>query len=72
MIMTGHKPLCYTFNASYDRYSLCEARQMGYISQFTTDIQFTKGYSNIVVSALSWEDINTVVQNKILTWTMKN
>lgn len=53
MIITGHKPLCYTFNASFDRYSPREARQMGYISQFTTDIQFTKGYSNILVSALS-------------------
>ncbi|CAH8530229.1 unnamed protein product [Schistosoma curassoni] len=62
-IMTDHKPLCYSFNTSYDRHSPREARQLDYISQFTTDIQFIKGSSNIVADALSRKEINMMVHN---------
>ncbi|CAH8604747.1 unnamed protein product [Schistosoma rodhaini] len=62
-IMTDHKPLCYSFSMSYDRHSPREARQLDYISQFTTDIQFIKGHSNIVADALSRKDINVVAFN---------
>ncbi|CAH8632681.1 unnamed protein product, partial [Schistosoma mattheei] len=47
-IMTDHKPLCYSFNTTYDKHSPREARQLDYISQFTTDIQFVKGNTNVV------------------------
>ncbi|CAH8491861.1 unnamed protein product [Schistosoma rodhaini] len=62
-IMTDHKPLCYSFSMSYDRHSPREARQLDYISQFTTDIQFIKGHFNIVADALSRKDINVVAFN---------
>ncbi|CAI2724326.1 unnamed protein product [Schistosoma spindalis] len=61
-IMTDHKPLIYSFNVSYDRHSPREARQLDYISQFTTDIQYIKGHSNVVADALSRRDINTLIR----------
>ncbi|CAH8543108.1 unnamed protein product [Schistosoma haematobium] len=63
IIMTDHKPLCHSFSTSYDKHSPREARQLDYISQFTTDIRFIKGHTNIVADALSRRDINTMVLN---------
>ncbi|CAH8613718.1 unnamed protein product [Schistosoma haematobium] len=63
IIMTDRKPLCHSFSTSYDKHSPREARQLDYISQFTTDIRFIKGHSNIVADALSRRDINTMVLN---------
>nr|CAH8868540.1 unnamed protein product [Trichobilharzia regenti] len=57
-ILTDHKPLCYAFTTSLDRHSPREARQLDYISQFSTDIQFIKGDSNIVADSLSRCDVN--------------
>ncbi|CAH8526056.1 unnamed protein product [Schistosoma rodhaini] len=62
-IMTDNKPLCFSFSMSYDRHSIREAIQLDYISQFTTDIQFIKGHTNIVADALSRKDINMIVLN---------
>ncbi|CAH8665383.1 unnamed protein product [Schistosoma margrebowiei] len=63
IIMTDHKPLCHSFGTSYDKHSPREARQLDYISQFTTDIRFINGHSNIVADALSRRDINMMVRN---------
>ncbi|CAH8473529.1 unnamed protein product [Schistosoma mattheei] len=63
IIMTDHKPLCHSFSTSYDKHPPREARQLDYISQFTTDIRFIKGHTNIVADALSRRDINTMVLN---------
>ncbi|CAH8500068.1 unnamed protein product [Schistosoma mattheei] len=63
-IMTDHKPLCYSFHTSYDRHSPREARQLDYISQFTTDIQFVKGNTNVVADALSRKDVNTLLRKQ--------
>ncbi|CAH8565955.1 unnamed protein product [Schistosoma margrebowiei] len=64
IIMTDHKPLCHSFGTSYDKHSPREARQLDYISQFTTDIRFIKGHSNIVADALPRRDINMMVHNQ--------
>ncbi|CAH8289554.1 unnamed protein product [Schistosoma intercalatum] len=63
-IMTDHKFLCYTFHTSYDRHSPREARQLDYISLFTTDIQFVKGHTNVVADALSRKDVNTLLRKE--------
>ncbi|CAH8649684.1 unnamed protein product [Schistosoma intercalatum] len=65
-IMTDHKPLCYSFHTSYDRHSPREARQLDYISQFTTDIQFVKGYTNVVADALSRKHVNTLLRKQYI------
>lgn len=62
--MTDHKPLCYPLNKSYDRHSPREARQLDYISQFTTDIQSIKGYSKILADASSRMNINMLAHKQ--------
>ncbi|CAH8599949.1 unnamed protein product, partial [Schistosoma margrebowiei] len=62
--MTEHKPLCYSFNTSYDRHSPREARQSDYISQFTTNIQYFKGHTNVVGDASSRKDVNNLIRKQ--------
>ncbi|MGL4482918.1 MAG: RNase H-like domain-containing protein, partial [Lactococcus garvieae] len=52
-VLTDHKPLVYAFLARPDRHSPREIRQLDFIAQFTTDIQFIKGNQNTVADALS-------------------
>ena len=51
-ILTDHKPLTYALSSKTDR-SPRQERQLDYLSQFTTDIEFIKGERNIVADALS-------------------
>ncbi|CAH8674423.1 unnamed protein product [Schistosoma haematobium] len=60
VILTDHKPLTYAFNAKSDRYSPREMRQLDYISQFSTNIQFIKGESNVVADTLSRFNVDTI------------
>ncbi|CAH8676919.1 unnamed protein product [Schistosoma rodhaini] len=64
VIFTDHKPLTYAFNAKSDRYSPRETRQLDYISQFSTNIQFIKGESNVVADTLSRFDIDAICSTK--------
>ena len=61
-IFTDHKPLCYAFTTSLDRHSPREARQLDYISQFSTDIQYIKGDANVVADSLSRRDLNHLLK----------
>ncbi|CAI2723349.1 unnamed protein product [Schistosoma spindalis] len=60
VILTDHKPLTYAFNAKSDRYSPRETRQLDYISQFSTNIQFIKGESNVVADTLSRFNVDAI------------
>ncbi|KAG8201813.1 hypothetical protein JTE90_027294 [Oedothorax gibbosus] len=50
---TDHKPLTYAFRKRSDKCSPRQARQLDFISQFTTDIRYIKGSENIVADTLS-------------------
>ncbi|KAG8178678.1 hypothetical protein JTE90_025599 [Oedothorax gibbosus] len=50
---TDHKPLTYAFRQRSDKCSPRQARQLDFISQFTTDIRYIKGSENIVADTLS-------------------
>ena len=52
-IFTDHKPLIYAFKQSLDKTSPRQTRQLLYIAEFTTDIQFIAGRDNIVADAMS-------------------
>lgn len=52
-LFTDHKPLTYAFQQRSDKCSPRQARQLDFISQFTTDIQHIKGSDNIVADVLS-------------------
>ncbi|GBM30033.1 Transposon Ty3-G Gag-Pol polyprotein [Araneus ventricosus] len=52
-IYTDHKPLIFAFHQKLDKAVPRQARQLNYISQFSTDIKYIKGENNIVADTLS-------------------
>ena len=52
-IFTDHKPLIYAFQQNLDKTSPRQTRQLLYIAEFTTDIQFISGRDNVVADAMS-------------------
>ncbi|GBO39378.1 Uncharacterized protein K02A2.6 [Araneus ventricosus] len=52
-IYTDHKPLIFAFHQKLDKAASRQARQLNYISQFSTDIKYIKGGNNIVADTLS-------------------
>lgn len=62
-VFTDHKPICFAFKQSSDKASPRQRRQLDFIGQYTTDIQFVKGIENVVPDFLS--RIESIQQNKI-------
>ena len=62
-VYTDHKPLTYSMNTKSERSSPRQARHLDYISQFTSDIRYTKGINNPVADALSRVELNQVETN---------
>ena len=52
-VSTDHKPLTYVMNSTTERPSLRQTRQLAFIAEFTTDIQYAEGETNFVADALS-------------------
>ena len=59
-VFTDHKPLTFALKTSPDRHSPREARQLDYVSQFTSDIRHIRGVDNQVADALSRTEIDSV------------
>ena len=59
-VLTDHKPLTYSMATRADHYSPRQARQLDFISQFTTDIRYIKGADNPVADALSRVDVSSL------------
>jgi len=59
-VLTDHKPLTYALSSSASNYSPREARQLDFISQFTSDIRHVTGRDNPVADALSRMDVNAI------------
>lgn len=62
-VFTDHKPICFAFKQSSDKASPRQRRQLDFIGQYTTDIQFVKGIENVVPDFLS--RIESIQQNEI-------
>lgn len=66
-ILTDHKPLVYAITQSTKTASPQRIRQLNFISQFTTDIQYCQGDTNTVADALSRiETIDLTPETKTL------
>lgn len=52
-IYTDHRPLTYAFRQKLEKASPRQARQLDFISQFTTDLRYVAGAKNIPADALS-------------------
>ena len=60
-VLTDHKPLTYALNTRSDRHSPRQARQLGYISQFTSTIRHVHGFDNVVADTLSRIETNPLI-----------
>ena len=60
-VLTDHKPLKFALNARFDRHSPRQARQLDYISQFTSTI---RGLDNTVADALSRIESNALLSRQ--------
>ena len=63
-VLTDHKPLTYVLNSRSDRYSPRQARQLDYISQFTSTIRHVHGMDNVVADALSRIENNALLSGQ--------
>lgn len=52
-VFTDHKPITFAFKQNSDKASPRQRRQLDFIGQYTTDIQFVKGIENVVPDFLS-------------------
>ena len=59
-IVTDHKPLTYAITARLNNHSPRQARQLDYISQFTSDVHHLPDSANNAADALSRVDVATL------------
>ncbi|GFS47687.1 retrovirus-related Pol polyprotein from transposon 17.6 [Trichonephila clavipes] len=60
VIYTDQKPLTYAFQPHSEKCSPRQLRHLDFISQFSTDIRYTKGSDNTVADALSRIEIDEI------------
>lgn len=60
-VLTDHKPLTYALNTRSNRHSPRQARQLDFISQFTSNIRHVHGMDNVVADALSRIETNALL-----------
>jgi cleavage and polyadenylation specificity factor subunit 1 len=65
VIYTDHKPLLAGFSARADR-SDRQARQLSYISEFSTDLKHIEGKHNVVADALSRSSVSAIAKSNDL------
>lgn len=56
-LVSDHKPLTYAFSQKSEKASPRQQRQLSFISQFTTSIEFIPGKKNVVADSLSRVDL---------------
>ena len=59
-VNTDHKPLTFVMSSVTDRPPLCQTRQLAFIAEFTTDIRYVKGETNLVANALSRPSVSVI------------
>ena len=60
-VLTDHKPFTYALHSRSDRHSPRQARQLDYISQFTSTIRHVHDVDNVVADALSRIESNALL-----------
>ena len=60
-VLTDHKPVTYALHTHLDRHSPRQARQLNFISQFTSTIRHVQGEDNTVADALSRVETNALI-----------
>ena len=65
-VNTDHKPLTYVMTSVTERPSLRQTRHLAFIAEFTTDIRYVKGETNLVADALSRPSVSAIGSYKEL------
>ena len=60
-VLTDHKPLTHALHTRPDHHFPRQARQLDYISQFTSNIRHIHGTDNVVADALSRIEMNALI-----------
>ena len=60
-LWSDHKPLVAAFHSKSDQLIGRRARQLSFISEFTTDVRHVRGDRNVIADALSQLEINRIV-----------
>lgn len=63
-VLMDHKPLTYALHARPDHHSPRQARQLDFISQFTSNIHHVHGSENVVADALSHIELNALISGQ--------
>ncbi len=63
-VLTDHKPLTFALNSRSDHHSPRQARQLDYISQFTSNIRHIRGLDNVVADAFSRIETNALLSGQ--------
>ena len=63
-VYTDHKPLTHALHTRLDRHSPRQARQLDYISQFTSAVHHIQGSQNVVAYALSRVEMNALLSGQ--------
>ena len=63
-VLTDHKPLTFALQTRSDRHSPRQARQLDFISQFTSTIRHIHGPDNVVADTLSRIEMNALLTNQ--------
>ena len=67
-VNTDHKPLTYVMTSTIDRPSLHQARHLAHKAEFTTDISYVKGETNVVVDALSRPSVSVICSDSLVDY----
>ena len=59
-VNTDHKPLIFVMSSVTERPSLCQTRHLAFIAEFTTDIGYVKGETNLVADELSRPSVSVI------------
>ena len=62
--LTNHKPLTLALNTQSNCHSICEARHLNYILQFTSTVHFVHGLDNVVADALTYIETNGILSGQ--------
>ena len=67
-VNTDHKPLTYVMTSTIEGPSLRQTRHLAYKAEFTTDIRYVKGETNVVVDALLRPSVLVICSDSLVDY----
>ena len=67
-VNTDHKPLTFVMSSVTERASLRQTRHLAFIAEFTTDIRYVKGETNLVADALSRPSVSAIHDGPVIDY----